>query len=141
MKKIYMVSLLAGVALLVSACGSQGTNAPVSNISNPADVTPSTGNPFATSSNTATPNPSAITVSIKNFAFDPAMVSVKAGTTVTWINNDSVSHTVTSDSGNFLNSATLAPGESFSFTFATPGTESYHCAIHPMMKGTVTVEK
>jgi plastocyanin len=79
------------------------------------------------------------TVSIQNFSFNPSTLSVKVGTKVTWMNNDTVPHTVTSDSGNLLTSPTLAPGQSFSFTFTTPGSVSYHCSIHPMMKGTISV--
>lgn len=66
-------------------------------------------------------------------------MSVKSGTTVTWTNDDSVAHTVTSDTGSVLNSSSIAPGQSFSFTFTTPGTYAYHCAIHPGMKATIVV--
>lgn len=78
-------------------------------------------------------------VSIQNFSFNPSTLSIKTGTKVTWTNNDSVPHTVTTDSGALLDSKSIAPGASFSFTFAAPGTNSYHCAVHPMMKGSVTV--
>lgn len=94
----------------------------------------------STNPSPTTPVSSVVTVSIKNFAFNPSMVTVKAGTKVTWVNNDSAPHTVTSDSGNLLNSGTLLPGQSFSFTFNTAGTVSYHCNIHPMMKAAVVVE-
>jgi plastocyanin len=80
-----------------------------------------------------------ISVSIKNFAFSPATLNIKTGTKVTWTNNDSVSHTVTSDSGTTLNSSTLAPGQSYGVTFTNPVSVGYHCSIHPMMKGTVVV--
>lgn len=80
-----------------------------------------------------------ITVDIKNFLFNPSVLNIKVGTKVTWVNNDSVSHTVTSDFGNLLNSSTLDPGQSFSFTFTSAGIINYHCAIHPTMKGTVVV--
>lgn len=86
-----------------------------------------------------TPAPSSVTVDIKNFAFSPSALSVKVGTKVTWTNNDSVPHTVTSDSGDLLNSSTLSPGQSFSFTLTVPGSNTYHCAIHPTMKGAITV--
>lgn len=84
---------------------------------------------------------SANAVSIKNFSFTPATLTVKVGTTVTWVNDDSAAHTVTSDSGGLLHSETIAPGQSFSFTFTDTGSVSYHCAIHPSMRGTVVVEK
>ncbi len=76
---------------------------------------------------------------IKSFAFAPEEIKVKAGTEVTWRNEDSVSHTVVSDSGDF-ESSTLRKGEEFSFTFSEAGEYSYHCGIHPSMKGKVIVE-
>jgi plastocyanin len=87
---------------------------------------------------TAPTTPQPVSVSIRNFAFAPQQISVKAGTKVTWTNNDSTAHTVTSDSGAF-SSGTLNPGSSFSFVFNTPGTFSYHCSIHPSMTATVVV--
>jgi plastocyanin len=79
-------------------------------------------------------------VAITNFAFAPAALTVKAGTTVTWTNKDADAHTVTSQgSGGPLQSAALATGRSYSFTFTTPGTFSYLCTIHPFMTATVTV--
>jgi len=80
------------------------------------------------------------TVSIKNFAFNPSSLIVKTGTKVTWINNDGTSHTVTSDSGNLLDSAVIAPGGTFEFTFGDPGTVNYHCRIHSSMKGQIIVQ-
>ncbi len=80
------------------------------------------------------------TVSIKNFSFNSSALTVKTGTKVTWTNNDSTSHTITSDSGNLLDSPILAPGESFSLIFTNSGSTSYHCKIHPSMKGTVIVQ-
>ena len=77
-------------------------------------------------------------VSIKGFAFSPASLTVSTGTTVTWTNNDSVTHTVTSDTGAF-SSGNLDPGQTFSFTFSQAGTFAYHCSIHTSMHGTVTV--
>ena len=77
-------------------------------------------------------------INIQSFAFNPSTLTVKAGTKVTWTNNDSVAHTVTSDSGKF-DSGNISPGQSFSYTFTNTGTFNYHCTIHPMMKGTVVV--
>ncbi|HEV2636216.1 MAG TPA: cupredoxin family copper-binding protein [Actinocrinis sp.] len=79
-------------------------------------------------------------VAIKNFAFAPAALMVKVGTTVTWTNQDSDNHTVTSQgSGGPLQSAALDTGQSYSYTFTKPGTYSYYCTIHPFMIATVTV--
>lgn len=79
-------------------------------------------------------------ISIKNFSFDPQSITIKPGTTVTWINNDSVPHTITSDpDGATFKSQTLQPGEKFQFTFASAGTFPYHCSIHPSMQGNIVV--
>jgi plastocyanin len=79
-----------------------------------------------------------VTATIADFAFDPATLEVSVGTTVTWTNNDSAAHTVTADDGSFQ-SGRLEQGESFSYTFDTPGTFSYHCEYHANMTATVTV--
>ena len=78
-------------------------------------------------------------VSIKGFAFNPASVTVKAGESVTWTNQDGTTHTVTADNGGF-DSGNVADGATFSFTFAKAGTYPYHCSIHSSMKGTVVVQ-
>ena len=83
---------------------------------------------------------SGVTINIKNLAFNPQILKIKPGIKVTWVNNDSMAHTVTSDSDNILNSPTLSPGQSFSFTFANTGTTNYHCNIHRTMQGIVVVE-
>ena len=78
-------------------------------------------------------------VVMKGFAFNPAELTVKKGTTVTWTNMDSAPHTVTSDSGSELSSATLSNGQSYSHTFTEAGTFAYHCGVHPTMKAKVVV--
>lgn len=79
-------------------------------------------------------------VTIHNFAFSPAAITVKVGTVVTWTNQDSIAHTVTETDGlSGPASGNVNPGSSFSFTFRAPGTYHYHCSIHPEMTGTVTV--
>lgn len=81
----------------------------------------------------------AVNIDITNFAFVSDAVTVKAGTTVVWTNSDQVAHTITSDTGTTLSSGNLSTGQTYSMTFTTPGTYSYHCTVHPSMKGTVTV--
>jgi plastocyanin len=71
-------------------------------------------------------------------AFNPASVSVTAGTTITWTNKDAIGHTVTSDTGLF-DSGTVAASGTYQYTFSTAGTFSYHCKIHPGMTASVTV--
>lgn len=80
----------------------------------------------------------AAAVTIKGYAFAPAPLRVKKGTTVTWTNEDSVSHTVTFDVGS-VSSDLLATGGTYSYTFNDVGTFAYHCRPHPYMKGSVEV--
>ncbi|MGW3513755.1 plastocyanin/azurin family copper-binding protein [Streptomyces sp. NPDC000994] len=81
-------------------------------------------------------------VAIKNFAFAPATLKVKAGTTVTWTNQDTDAHTVTSaGSGGPLHSAALATHATYRYTFTKPGTYHYLCTIHPFMTATVEVTR
>ncbi len=79
------------------------------------------------------------TINIVNFTFTPGTLTVKAGTTVTWTNNDTTTHRPISDTGVF-DSGDLAPGGTFSFTFNNTGTFPYHCSIHPYMTGKVIVQ-
>jgi len=78
-------------------------------------------------------------VTIRNFDFAPMSLSVRAGTTVTWRNDDEEPHTVVSESGLFR-SAAIDGGENFSFKFDKPGTYRYFCTIHPKMVGTIVVK-
>ncbi|HVY59888.1 MAG TPA: cupredoxin family copper-binding protein [Xanthobacteraceae bacterium] len=79
------------------------------------------------------------TVKIDNFTFEPQTVTVKAGTTVSWRNDDDIPHTVTSATRAFKSKA-LDTGDTFAFTFTTPGTYEYFCSLHPHMKATIVVE-
>lgn len=80
-------------------------------------------------------------VIVNNFAFGPATLTVKRGTTVTWINKDGDAHTVTAAGAKpVFASSPLDTGDSFSFTFTAPGTYAYFCKIHPTMKGAVVVQ-
>lgn len=80
-------------------------------------------------------------VMIKDFAFVTVAetFTIKVGESVTWTNEDSVNHTVAGDNGEF-ESGSLGNGQSFTFTFPTAGTFTYHCTVHPSMKGTVVVQ-
>jgi len=106
------------------------------------------------------PHGSVVDVSIQDYSFSPATLTIAAGTTVRWINNGPAPHSTTSDAG-VWDSKTLAPpgtgtgdpygngggstpGATFEYTFSQPGTYSYHCSIHPPsaypdFKGTITV--
>jgi plastocyanin len=79
------------------------------------------------------------TVTIDNFTFEPQRLTVRAGTTVTWVNQDDIPHTLASTAKIFKSKA-LDTDDKFSFTFATPGVYDYFCSMHPHMTGTIVVE-
>ena len=84
-------------------------------------------------------------VFIRNEAYQPSNIQVPVGTVITWTNNDNVTHTVTlahvmQSTHDVWASGQLSPGESFSYTFTSPGTFTYYCSDHPsIMAGVVTV--
>jgi plastocyanin len=78
-------------------------------------------------------------VKIANFTFSPPTLTVRPGTTVTWVNDDDIPHTVVSKDGVFK-SKVLDTGDRFSFSFAKPGQFGYFCSIHPHMTGTIVVK-
>jgi plastocyanin len=104
--------------------------------------------PAATGQSTTvtTPQSSGVIVTIPSgtgsnsgLNFSPSTLKLVIGVnnTVTWTNDDSTKHSVTASDGSF--NATLAPGTTFTHTFASAGTFDYHCIFHNFMKGTVTV--
>jgi plastocyanin len=113
--------ILATAGIFVISCGKSGS----SYNSNPGGGTP--------------PPPPGHAVSIKDMAFSPASISVTAGTTVTWTNNDAMTHTVTADDASF-DSGNMAQGATYSHKFTTAGTVAYHCKIHPTMTASVAVQ-
>lgn len=92
-----------------------------------------------TSAPTTTPATAHANVDISGFAFVPPTLTVSVGTTVTWTNNDSSSHTIASND-NLFQSGTLAKSATFSHTFGQKGTFNYRCSIHPSMTGKIIVE-
>ncbi len=91
---------------------------------------------FALSADTRKQEPTI--VKIDNFSFSPSKLTIAAGTTVTWLNDDDVPHNVVSTAKSFK-SGILDTGDRFSRKFATPGTYNYYCSIHPHMTGQVIV--
>jgi plastocyanin len=79
-------------------------------------------------------------VEIRDFAFSPGRLTVRAGTRVVWTNRDDEPHLVSSAGRQFAPSRALDTGDSYAVTFSTPGTYAYYCAIHPMMVGTIIVQ-
>lgn len=101
------------------------------------------------------PGASVVGVTIQDFSFAPATLTIKTGTTVRWTNNGPSPHTVTSDMGVWdsgtLGAPTMGGGYgggsaagSYQFTFNIAGTYGYHCSIHPPLmypnfRGTINV--
>ena len=81
------------------------------------------------------------TIEIKDFAFDPPVLTVKSGEKVTWINRDDEPHTVVSVGKQFQKSSALDTDDKFTITAGAPGTYSYFCSVHPKMTGTIVIEK
>jgi plastocyanin len=109
----------------------------------------------ATAPTNATSAPAGPVITLSSLMFNPSTSTVKAGTTVTWINDEAITHTVTS--GRFIgvdkttglrssqnpdgtfNAKLAGKGKTFSFTFTKPGTYTYYCDIHQGMNATITV--
>lgn len=123
------IGLLVLAVVVAAGCGSSsnsgGSNAPAA--STPASTATGGGTKGG-----------AATVTMKGFAFSPHILTIKAGTTVTWTNDDSVPHNVVSADSisltaaptSMFNSGTMSPGATFSFTFSKAGTYYYVCTIH-----------
>jgi plastocyanin len=79
------------------------------------------------------------TVGIKDYAFSPSTLTIQKGANVTWRNDDSVEHQITSDSQAF-SSPLFGTGGTYTYQFNTTGTFPYHCSIHTYMKGTIVVQ-
>jgi plastocyanin len=87
----------------------------------------------------AADGPASAQIKIDNFTFGPTSLTVASGTTVTWINNDDVPHTVVSDDKVFRSQA-LDTDDKFSYTFTKPGTYNYFCSVHPKMTAKIVVK-
>ena len=117
----FLAMAFAAVTLVQPALGQGGSDAPLTAAS-----------PYDTA-------PLSRTITIDNFSFMPAPITVPVGTTITWINHDDVPHTIVADDQQFKSKA-LDTDEKFSHTFDKPGTYSYFCSIHPKMVAKVVVE-
>jgi plastocyanin len=133
------LGLLLAAALPAAACSSTARSATPSSARLGTPVPPA-----ALATQPATPRPAAANVSgpqvtIENFNFTPATITVSVGATVTWVNDDDVPHTVTASDKSY-SSQSIDSNAQFSHTFTAPGTYSYFCAIHPFMTAKVVVQ-
>jgi plastocyanin len=122
---------LAGLVLTAAFLAGCGRN--------PAGTDPASAAPAEGTA--AAPEAAPDQVVIDNFAYQPATLTVKAGTKVTWVNRDDVPHTATSTARpKRFDSRTLDTDDQFSHVFTAPGTYEYFCAVHPNMTGRVIVK-
>ena len=122
-KRMMFLFLMLVSVLIISACASSPPASP------PATTTPGAAN--------GSPAAQSPAVSIESFSFKPAVLTVSAGTTVVWTNNDSAPHDIKATD---FSSKMLAKGETFSFKFEKAGTYDYSCGIHPTMTGQIIVK-
>ncbi len=139
MRKILFIGLVVTAVVLISGCYGP-TTSPNATIQ-PTGGTPSSTASTATGTATATASTTVATVNTVNITstgYDPAIISVPSGTTVTWTNTDTVSHTVKSKTGDF-DSGSVSGGQRFSWTFNTAGSYDYGDTNNASMSGTVIV--
>jgi plastocyanin len=123
--RLFRLVLPLAIVVLVSACGGSGND----------DSTPAAQQPPKSASSTRS---SSDTVTIDNFKFGPATLTVKRGAKVTITNRDSTTHTATADDGAF-DTGDLDPGSSKTITLSKAGRYAYHCQIHSFMKAAIVV--
>ncbi|MGH9000527.1 MAG: cupredoxin domain-containing protein [Acidimicrobiia bacterium] len=113
------MALFVAVLLLGVACGGDDDEA-------------------SSESNGGGSQPSAVT--IMDFKFNPASITVKAGDPITFNNQDAQAHTATADTAGTFDTMSIDAGGSAEATLEEPGSYPYHCSFHPFMKATITVE-
>jgi plastocyanin len=122
--KYLLPAVLAALALSLASCSTGGSSAAATS---------------AVGSKVAPHSVSARSITIHNFMFSPATLTVPPGATVTITNMDQVTHTLTASKGQF-NTGDISPGQSKTFTAPrTPGRYAYICSIHQYMAGTIVV--
>ena len=136
-----LVTIAAGAVLLLAACSGGGaTTAPTSAPSAAASVEASVeaSAPAAGVACAESAAAGEVSVEIADFAFSPADITATVGQTITFTNSDSAPHTATLDDDS-CGTPNIGNGESNGLLFTAAGTYPFHCAVHPNMKGTITV--
>jgi plastocyanin len=139
MRKSSLAAII--IVIILIAAGALALTHKSNTNNSSANNTPSNPSNNSASSN-ASNQSSAGAINISNMMFTPSQITVAKGGAVTWMNNDSTTHTVTDDLSNAGGPASgdIAPGQSYSFTFNKAGSFQYHCSIHPSMRGTIVVK-
>lgn len=127
-ERLTLLILPVGLAFFLAACGSKYGG-------NPTTPSPSGGQTGGQDTTTVT-IPSSDGYGASTFA--PGSVTIQAGKSVTWSNQDTFTHTSTGENGAW--NANIAPGGSFTRVFPAAGSFNYRCTIHPGMTGTITVQ-
>jgi plastocyanin len=138
--KVSLLGFLVATAglLVVSSCSN--STSPYGGSSSSGSYGSGSGNSSGSGSGSSGSggNSSSGAVSMIYSSFSPANLSVAKGSTVTWTNKDGMTHTTTSDAGDW--DLSVAPGASKSMTFNNAGTYKYHCSIHQYMTGSIVVQ-
>lgn len=154
---LFRLSLIASAAVLFGAGCSLPTAEAPKNIESPsatapADTTSEDTKPTTNETPTPTTKPKAVapkvapkpvartsTVTIMNRAYSPMVLAITTGDTVVWTNKEAAPHTTVSDNALIWDSGNIPTGGSYKRVFSSPGTYTYHCGVHPDMKGTIIV--
>jgi plastocyanin len=138
MKNKIIFSGIIICAFLLAGCAQSPQGEPTQDINPPAGAQPSVQQTVVNNVDAALTPVNSVPVTINNFSFSPADLTVTKGTTVVWTNQDTPPHTITS--AGLFDSGNISTGGTFSYTFKEAGTFNYNCTIHPSMKGSVTVQ-
>jgi plastocyanin len=151
-REFLLVIATSFLSLFLAACGQSGvdssnssetqsTPAPNTSTNSNTDMSkmemPAKPSPAAGKNLPASSNPDQVVV--ENFSFQPGTLTVKPGTTVTWVNHDNEPHTV-NENNKIFKSGTLDTDAKFSYKFTSPGTYAYFCSLHPRMTGQIIVK-
>jgi len=139
---LFMAVVLVAAPLLVAGCTSSSNPSPSPSTATVSATTTTATSNASTSIATSSPSPSASaasTVVVQGFSFQPASITIQTGASVTWQNDDPVSHQIVSNT-NAFSSPVLNTGGSYTHVFDQAGTYPYHCGIHPYMTGLITVQ-
>ncbi len=135
---MYVIPLSAITVLAFAAiAAAQPAAVPADTTTTPAEGTTPAESTTPAENTTPAPN-STTTVEMRDNAFNPAQLNVAPGTTVRFVNNDTVPHTATADNGAF-DTGELQPGYSMDVFLDGAGTVTYHCELHPEMQGSIVV--
>ena len=149
-RKFLLVMVTSLLTVFLAACGQSGAESNGSSETSPPAPTVSRNSNTEMSkmempakpspAGKDLPTPSTVNqIMVENFSFQPGTLTVKIGTTVTWVNHDDEPHTVNENNKTFK-SGTLDTDAKFSYKFTSPGTYSYFCSLHPRMTGQIIVK-